>query len=269
MSGFSAEWLSLREPHDLAARNPAVLTAVIDAFKSKPTLRIVDLGCGMGSTLRALAPRLSAAQVWHLIDHDRVLLERASQTALALNVQAAAIHADLDRDIESLLGEPADLVAMSALLDLVSGEWLGRFANAVADRRLHVYAALSYDGRIEIAPAHPLDAAVVNAVNLHQRSDKGFGRALGPSAAAAAIDQLIQRGYSVHQATADWIASDEDAAFQREIVRGWAAAARDTAAVSVHDAEAWLGFRESEIAGGRSSLRVGHIDFFAVPPPAA
>jgi SAM-dependent methyltransferase len=269
VSGFSADWLSLREPYDVAARSPDVFSAVIDAFDGKPDLRVVDLGCGTGSTLRTLAPRLGAGQNWRLVDHDRRLLDRASQSARALNVLATPIEADLNRDIEALLGEPADLVAMSALLDLVSAEWLDRFANAVAQRGLSVYAALSYDGRIEIAPAYPLDGKIVNAVNLHQLSDKGFGPALGPSAAAAAIDRLKQRGYSAHQAPVDWVASKKDAAFQLEIIRGWAAAARETGAVSMQDADAWLAFRESEIAAGRSSLRVGHVDFFAVPPSAA
>ena len=34
MSGFSAEWLALRESHDLRARNSIVLDAVAVSFKS-------------------------------------------------------------------------------------------------------------------------------------------------------------------------------------------------------------------------------------------
>jgi hypothetical protein len=269
MSGFSAEWLSLREPYDVRARNPVVLKAVIDAFKSAPNLRILDLGCGSGSTLRTLAPRLEAAQNWRLVDHDPGLLARAAESAMALNVPARAVSADLNSQLESLLETPADLVTMSALLDLVSNEWLERFADRAAERRLHVYAALTYDGRIEMMPAHPLDNAIVDALNLHQGSDKGFGPALGPLAGAGAIAKLMQRGLVVVQGSADWLASQEDAAFQSEISRGWASAARETGVLAARDVDDWVAFRDANIAAGRASLRVGHVDFFAVPPAAA
>jgi hypothetical protein len=45
----------------------------------------------------------------------------------------------------------------------------------VAAHALPVYAALIYDGRIDLSPADPLDAAIAPAVNAHQRSDKGVG----------------------------------------------------------------------------------------------
>ncbi len=68
MTGFSAEWLALREPYDLRARNPAVLEAVASALKSHSPVRVVDLAAGAGSTLRALGPHLPARQNWKLID---------------------------------------------------------------------------------------------------------------------------------------------------------------------------------------------------------
>ncbi len=78
MTGFSADWLALREPFDARARNPVVLDAVIAALKGYPSIRIVDLACGTGSTLRALAPRLPVEQNWRLIDNDLGLLARAT-----------------------------------------------------------------------------------------------------------------------------------------------------------------------------------------------
>ena len=63
-------------------------------------------------------------------------------------------------------------------------------ARTIAARALPVYAALTYDGRIDLSPADPLDATIASAVNAHQHTDKGFGPALGPSAAAAAIHFL-------------------------------------------------------------------------------
>ncbi len=54
MSGFSAEWLALRESYDLRARNPIVLDAVAASFKSLDAISVVDLACGAGSTIRAL-----------------------------------------------------------------------------------------------------------------------------------------------------------------------------------------------------------------------
>jgi hypothetical protein len=49
-------------------------------------------------------------------------------------------------------------------------------------------------------------------------------------------------------------------------VQGWAAAAREAGTLHMQDIEDWLAFRQEEIAAGYASLRVGHIEFFAVPP---
>ena len=67
MSGFSAEWLALREPYDQAARSRSVLDAVRAALcPACRGVRVTDLGCGTGSTLRAVAPLLPAHQHWRL-----------------------------------------------------------------------------------------------------------------------------------------------------------------------------------------------------------
>jgi hypothetical protein len=265
MSGFSADWLALREPYDLRARNPAVLDAVVSALAGLPSLMIADLACGTGSTLRALAPRLPARQAWRLTDNDLGLLARAAATAAPAGTQVTAVPLDLNRDLEAALDGPIDLVTTSALLDLVSAEWLERLAVETAVRLVPVYAALSYDGRVVFEPADPTDAEITAAVNAHQRRDKGFGPALGPTAANTAIARFKALGYSVTQGTSDWEFGPADRGIQLEVCAGWAGAVQETGALSLEAIAGWLTRRRDRIMAGESSIRVGHVDLFARP----
>ena len=265
MIGFSADWLTLREPYDLRARNPVVLSAVSASLKSRPSVHIVDLACGTGSTLRALNSRLPARQNWKLIDNDLDLLACARAMPLASDFAVTAIPLDLSRDLDAALDGTIDLVAISALLDLVSDRWLNRLAAAVAARAIPLYAALSYDGRTGLTPPDPFDAAIAAAVNAHQRIDKGFGPALGPAAAGIAIARFEALGYSVVQGTSDWTMGPDDRDMQTEILAGWASAALSIGALSPADITAWLTRRRAAVADGCSSLYVGHVDFFATP----
>ena len=191
---FSAEWLALREPFDLRARHRGVLRQAAAALAGRHAVTIVDLACGTGATMRALAPHLRMQQSWRLFDNDLSLLARVPPAA-NLHLQPL----DLVTDLEAALDGPVDLVTTSALLDLVSANWLERLVVELAARRLPVYAALSYDGRVDFTPQDPRDAAVIAAVNLHQRGDKGFGPALGAAAARTAIECLQRVGYRVER----------------------------------------------------------------------
>jgi hypothetical protein len=265
VTGFSADWLALREPFDARARNPMVLDAVIATFKGCPSIRIVDLACGTGSTVRALAPRLAAQQNWRLADNDLGLLARATSTTHPANVAVTGVPLDLNRDLEAVLDGPVDLITASALLDLVSEAWLERLAVEIAARSIPVYVALSYDGRLELKPADSLDTTVIAAVNAHQRTDKGFGPALGPTAASVAIAQFGSLGYSVVHGESDSVIGPHDRDIQMELLAGWAGAAREVGELSLADAVGWLTRRRDAVTAGRSSIRVGHVDFFAQP----
>jgi hypothetical protein len=264
MSGFSADWLLLREPYDTRARSAKILAAVAEGFAKFPALTIVDLACGTGSTMRALAPHLTAKQSWKLVDNDLGLLVRAAEASHPrAKVTTTAI--DLVRDLEAALDGHVDLVTTSALLDLVSETWLERLATEVAARRLPIYAALSYDGRIAFEPSDPMDGAIISAVNDHQRRDKGFGPALGPAAATRVVALMKKVGYSVMHAPADWAMEPRDRDMQAALLDGWAAAAREVGHQSPTEIIAWITRRRDALARGQSSIRVGHIDVFATP----
>jgi len=262
---FSSSWLTLREPYDRSARNVAVLDAVATWAAGRPSIAVVDLACGLGSTLRAVTERLPKRQDWRLVDNDLSLLARTAGLARPPDLTVTAVPVDLARDLEMALDGPVELVTTSALLDLVSHDWLDRLATEAAARRLPVYAALSYDGLATLDPVDPLDAAVIDAVNQHQRGDKGFGPALGPAAAATAPARFELVGYTVTHGASDWVFGPKDAEIQTEVLTGWAVAAREIGSSSIADIIGWLARRRDLIAAGRSSMRVGHVDFFASP----
>jgi hypothetical protein len=262
MNGFSAAWLARREPYDVRARNLGVLDAVVASLRDLSPIRIVDLACGTGAMLRALSPRLLGNQNWRLIDCDQSLLARAAASPRPSRITVDAVPLDLSRDLEAALDGPIDAITTSALLDLVSESWLDRLTTEIASRSLPFHASLSYDGRVEIAPADPFDPAIIAAVNAHQRTDKGFGPALGPHAAASTVARFETAGYSVIHGTSDWVLGTSDCDIQLDILAGWAGAACESGE-SVVDTADWLARRRQLVAAGQSSIRVGHLDFWA------
>lgn len=252
--GFSADWLALREPADRAARDAALARQAAAAAGPVPV--IVDLGCGTGATFRALAPLLPGGTRWRFVDNDPALLALAGAAA---GPGAELVPADL-ADLDALPLDGATLVTASALLDLVSEDWLAGLAARLA---VPFYAALSYDGRMDFAPQDPRDGAVAAAFNRHQRGDKGFGPALGPEAGDRAAAVLAAAGFAVDRADSPWRLGPGSAALQRELTRGIAAAAAEAGA-DPDAAAAWA--RQRDAGAAAATCVVGHVDLLALPP---
>jgi hypothetical protein len=262
MSGFSAQWLALREACDRSARSETVLDALAASFAGALTVAVTDLGCGTGSTMRAITGFLPPRQRWRLVDNDKTLLALAAAAAPDA-ARVTTLTVDIAQHLEQAIGE-TDLVTMSALLDLVSTAWLDRLVARLVQRQRPLYAALSYDGEVALLPASPHDATVIAAVNRHQLTDKGFGPALGPGAARTAPESLRRNGFAVVEGRSDWVLGTEAREIQTELLAGWAGAAREIG-VDAAILDAWLAERADHVAAGRSAMRVGHVDFFASP----
>jgi len=299
VSGFSAEWLALREPHDAAARAVALVERLRRTSAARPNggvaapRTIVDLGAGSGANLRWLAPRLGGEQVWNLVDHDESLLAAAAR---ALGDWAASRGAQLRID-----GEPRDagraqlvvrgadfscrvrrarvdlaselarielplraLVTSSALLDLVSARWLEALAHRCRAAAADVYFALTYDGRTVCTPAEPEDSEVLDLLNRHQTGDKGFGPALGPTAAQHAAEVFASLGYGVTVHASDWSIPARDAPLQRALLAGWLDAAVEIAPPRTGALRAWHARRLAHVDALRSQIAVGHVDFVGI-----
>jgi len=283
MTDFSDDWLALRAPADGRARADELLEPLLANWPMPR--QVLDLAAGTGANLRHLAPRLGEDQYWVCVDHDPALLARLpSRTA---DWAAAAGHdcecddsalrccgdgwscrietqrLDLVAQLGSLEMPAGGLVTASALLDLVSADWLEGLLTRAADAGCRLLFALSYDGRCRLEPSLPDDHDVIALVNRHQRGDKGFGPALGPDAADIAASISRKLGYRVRTSPSDWQIGPDEPTLQRALLDGWTQAALDTAPDAAATIRTWRQMREQAICAGRLRITVGHVDLAA------
>jgi len=249
--GFSAQWLALREPADRAARDPVLARRACEVAGPDPV--IVDLGCGTGATYRALSPHLPEHARWLFVDEDPSLLNIAASAA---GPGAEIVEADI-RKLSTLPVEQATLITASALLDLVSFEWLKEFADRL---RVPFYAALTYSGTMNWRPADSRDGEIRDFFNRHQQGDKGLGPALGPRAGDCAEEVFNDAHFSVECADSPWRLDPSMADLQRELTDGIASAAAEAGAAG---AEGWGRYRRD--MADRSACDIGHTDILVLP----
>jgi SAM-dependent methyltransferase len=277
MSAFSADWLDLREAVDHRSRHRGLAGALARHFDGWRPLKVVDLGCGTGSNLRATAPLLGPEQRWTLVDHDQALLNAAvprltawadgwdgGDGRLALfkghkRIDVTLCRADLVDDLDAALGPSVHLVTAAALFDLVSAPFIARFSAALAARKCALYTVLTYDGDQRWTPAHAADAAMTEAFLSHQGRDKGFGPAAGPQAPDLLSESFANAHYTVREADSAWRLGEADAALIADLAQGFAAAVTETGAVDTTVIESWR-------AVVRTGAVVGHADTLALPP---
>ena len=252
----SSDWLALREPADAEARS-SELVDELASFLPDGELVIHDLGCGTGSVARWLAPRLPGPQRWVLHDRDAELLAR-------VDPEHETRQGDITRLGPAELGD-AGLVTASALLDMMTAEELERFVDVCSAVGCPVLVTLSVVGRVELAPADPLDAVVMEAFNGHQRRDTPGGRLLGPDAARAAVDAFTARGRDVVVRPSPWRLGPEQSALMAEWFAGWLGAATEQRPEIREVADAYARRRLAEAARGALMVTVHHEDLLVRP----
>lgn len=294
MDDSLSSWLALREAADTAARSVALTEAIADVLgrkvrlKADPTdeartdegrtdegrahdgqpLRILDLATGTGSNVRYLAPRLPAPQQWLVVDRDPALLREVPTRMPTGTVETRCLELGELDDPGIFAGR--HLVTASALLDLVSERWLRRLATCCRASGAAVLFALTYNGASRCLPEEPEDGTIRDLMNRHQRqNDKGFGPAAGPDAVECAVRCFEEAGYQVRREPSDWVLAPDARDLQRQLIEGWAGAARDIAPGLSSTIRDWLARRLAHIAANRSLVYVGHEDLAAWLPRGA
>jgi hypothetical protein len=265
-----ADWLALREPADAAARAPELADRACELLAGRPRTVVHDLGSGTGSMGRWLAPRLLGRQHWVLYDRDADLLGRAARGLAGL---AAADGAPVTvetrcADITRLTAADLDggsLVTASALLDMLTGAEVDRVVAACAGAGCAVLATISVVGRVELAPADPLDGVVAAAFNAHQRRTVGARTLLGPDAPGAAVAAFARHGLTAVVRPSPWRLGPDRAALTAEWLAGWVGAAGEQRPELGDRLAEYADRRLAQAADGRLGALVDHQDIFVAP----
>lgn len=284
-AGFDADWLRWREPADAEARHAGLLAAWLDALPAEA--RIMELGAGTGSLLRACLPRLRRSVHWRALEGDAGLIARAEArfahwawdhpdwafeagdpTRLGGPDGACELHwqrIDLATGVPDLNGVAA--VAASAWGDLVSWRWAGRFAaQAAAAQVRSVYLSLNVVDGPQFHPALPLDGLLGRAFAAHMRRDKGLGPALGGAAAVGWALALRTAGYRLRDAASVWRLGSLHPLLTAAWLEGYVRAACEQQASLRNHAGDWLTQRLSELTQGALQIQVAHRDVLAWRP---
>lgn len=263
MSGFSIDWLDLRETADGRARDSDLLRRAQEFLERAGAKQpiIVDLGAGTGATLRAFTrSQMHPDARWQLVDHDAALLTEARRRHGG-EYRIETFQSDL-AEVDTLPLRDASLITASALFDLVSADFIETLTDKLMSATA-LYAALNYDGRMHWQPGHPLDGAIRDAFNRDQQRDKGFGPALGPEGASCLQGCLAERGYTVHRADSPWLLEAGDSALICALIEGIAGAVAGDEALAASVVKDWAAYRLTQAGTGR--CRIGHVDILALP----
>jgi hypothetical protein len=100
----------------------------------------------------------------------------------------------------------------------------------------------------------------------HQRTDKGFGPALGPDAPRHLTERLEGMGHKVAIEPSDWELGLADRALLEAMLESVVAVAGEIR----QDARLadWAAQRRMQLARGELGLTVGHLDLLALPEAA-
>jgi hypothetical protein len=265
----SAEWLDLREPADAAARARDLVDHLRRHLPATGCLVIHDLAGGTGSMGRWLAPLLPGPQRWVLHDLNAELLQVAAADLPGPAADGASVVVETRRsDVTQLRPDDladATLITASALLDLLTRDELAGLVDLCARAECPVLLSLSVVGRIDLAPADPLDSRVAAAFDAHQRRMTADGRLLGPDGVAAAVDGFRRLGAKVLVRPTPWRLGATEADLAAKWFTGWIGAACEQSVDLASDSGSYARRRLGEARAGELAITVGHDDLLVLP----
>tara|TARA_Y100000992_G_scaffold299329_1_gene265935 strand:+ start:1413 stop:2285 length:873 start_codon:yes stop_codon:yes gene_type:complete len=196
---FSKSWIKMRMDYDNISRS-SVLVDYLNLIPKENDIDLIDLYCGSGNFLIWSFNKNILFKNCILVDNDINLLKSIKSNLRAHSASAYSIRSNTN-NLDLLIKKNSETISLlsikknncddyrysskknhvisySAALDIMSKSSIHSALKRIKKNNV-LYFSLCFNGLVRWTPTNTFDKYILTFFNNHQRSDKGFGKALG------------------------------------------------------------------------------------------
>ena len=281
-----SDWLLKRYQYDAYAKNSYIQKSLLDFFRNHSSIRVIDLGAGMGSNFYYYRDLFPPLQSWWLLDNDLSLLdknatkiwEKGHEEGYQLKKEQKAMvitgknkeftihntHSSI-LDLKNAINlEEIDLVMDNAVFDLFSSDDFKLVADLCASYEVPFLSTLNYKG-MKFNPASRDDDTMIRLYEDHMQRAQDSGKsAMGPECCIRMKEILVDTGMEAINGTSRWNIPAEDKDMLLYYLEFMEEALK-TMDIDNESLEEWLQTKRQMVKEKQVALEVYHEDIVAFP----
>ena len=280
---FSKSWINMRVDYDNISRS-TVLVDHINKLSQEHDIDLIDLYCGSGNFLIWSLDKNILFNNCILVDHDIKLLKSIKSNLRThlrpmYSIQSNTNNLDLlikknneilstisikknDCDSYRCSSEKYHVISYSAALDIMPKPSIASALKRIKKNNI-LYFSLCFNGKVRWTPTNTFDRYILTFFNNHQRSDKGFGKALGYKSIEFIKQKAGKLNLNITVKDSPWIIKnkfDKDKVFMKRYLLDIKKSLFHMEGIDKDILRKWYQDKKSQIDNKKIQLYVGHND---------
>jgi len=281
-----AQWLELRIPYDLNARNLNVEKSCLQYLQRKKKIKILDLGSGTGANSRYYFSKISQNQDWIMVDENPEFLEiaidklkiwalkngyesqeKSSKLILTNQEHIITVQTIVGSilDIESTIDlKTFDFAVANAIFDLFSEKQFQLLIECLKNYQLPLLTTINYTG-MSFYPQTDEDEIFIDYYHKHMQRPQDFGKAMGPTCGLIMLETMRNLCNNTVQGESIWEISSRDSIFLQAILAFMEESIPEILEKpeTHNELNTWLLKKKQMILHNQLSCKVTHQDFYS------